>query len=182
MAELNLLGTNKKVLHVGPEPLLRNILSSLDISNYYDCDVQPGRASLCMDITNIDFDSNFFDLIICNHVLEHIRNDAKAVSEFRRVLSNSGAAFITVPILSSGETYQDDTADTPEKRLKAHRHFDHVRTYGLVGFRNLLQQNSFNFIELEPAEYAEDTLLSKSLFEDTIFLCTKSKSKYVNQY
>lgn len=175
MAELDLFGTSKKILHIAPEPLLRNILLSLDASNYYDCDIQPGRARLCMDITNIDFESNFFDLVICNHVLEHIRDDSKAVSELARVLTYKGTALITVPILSSGETYQDDTADTPEKRIKAHRHFDHVRAYGLIGFRKLLEQNGFNFIELNPNEYAQDTLLSMSQFQDTIFKCTKTQ-------
>jgi SAM-dependent methyltransferase len=177
MAVADLLrGDGRKILHVAPEGLLRTILSQGNEANYYDLDLRPGKARLCMDITAIEFDDGFFDLVICNHVLEHVPNDAKAVSELARVLSPTGAAFITVPILYPGETVQDDNADTPERRLKAHRHFDHRRAYGLAGFRRLLSGNGFDVEELPAAQYARHPLLSLALFEDTIFMCCKASA------
>jgi len=70
-------------------------------------------------------------MVICNHVLEHIINDAKAMSEIYRVLTSKGTAILQVPISNQLEhTYEDSSITDPKLREKHFGQFDHVRIYG----------------------------------------------------
>jgi len=116
-----------KMLHFAPEPCLSNkFMKDFD---YLSADLDPRFAMVAMDITDIKFPENTFDVIICNHVLEHIPDDGKALSELYRVLKKGGWASLQVPM--KGETtYEDATITTPEAREKAFGQDDHVRYYG----------------------------------------------------
>lgn len=101
--------------------------------DYYPVDINPEHYGIrdVVDITNIQYEGNFFDLIICNHVLEHIPDDAKAMSELFRVLKPSGKAIINVPFNKTLEvTLEDEKYNTPELREKYYGQFDYVRLYG----------------------------------------------------
>ncbi|MCL4743728.1 class I SAM-dependent methyltransferase [Candidatus Kuenenia sp.] len=82
-----------------------------------------------MDITNIQYPDQSFDVIYCSHVLEHVDDDKQAMREFFRVLKNSGWAILLVPFTSE-KTYEDPSIIEPAKRLKAFGQEDHVRRYG----------------------------------------------------
>jgi SAM-dependent methyltransferase len=83
------------------------------------------------DITDIPYDEGWFDAVICSHVLEHIPDDAAAMSELHRVLRPGGWAVFLVPIdLDSPTTLEDPSVVTPEQRLEAYWATDHVRLYG----------------------------------------------------
>ena len=84
---------------------------------------------MAIDITNASFPSNTFDVIICNHVLEHITDDTAAMSEIHRILKPRGNAFITVPV-TVGETRGHGQTKTPTTRLQLFGHKNHVRRYG----------------------------------------------------
>ena len=84
-----------------------------------------------MDVTDIHYPENSFDVIICNHVLEHIPDDRKAMNELFRVLKPGGQAILQVPIsLTLEKTFEDSTIITPEEREKVFGQKDHVRIYG----------------------------------------------------
>jgi len=83
-----------------------------------------------MDITDLKLQDDRFSLVWCSHVLEHIENDRKAMSELFRVLRPSGLAVIQVPVYGT-ETYEDFRIQSPEERLKHFKQKDHVRLYGL---------------------------------------------------
>ena len=83
-----------------------------------------------MDITKIDYPDDSFDVILCNHILEHIPDDHLAMQELFRVLKPSGWAILQVPIdLNRNETYEDFSIVSPQQRLKVFGQADHVRIY-----------------------------------------------------
>jgi SAM-dependent methyltransferase len=82
-----------------------------------------------MDITNIDYPDQSFDVIYCSHVLEHVQDDRKAMREFYRVLKTTGWAILLVPITAE-KTLEDPSLVGPEERLRVFGQADHVRRYG----------------------------------------------------
>jgi predicted SAM-dependent methyltransferase len=82
-----------------------------------------------MDIMDIRYPDQHFDVIYCSHVLEHVEDDRKAMREFHRVLRSDGWAILLVPI-TARETFEDPSITTPEERLKTFGQEDHVRRYG----------------------------------------------------
>jgi SAM-dependent methyltransferase len=119
------------VLHVAPERSLRQILRSHPYLDYRTADLQPGKADTTLDITQIPYPAETFDLIICNHVLEHILDDRQAMGELYRVLRPDGLAILQVPLaLKLATTYEDPSCTEPEARMQAFGQKDHVRIYG----------------------------------------------------
>ena len=139
------LTTPSNILHFAPEAVLGQSLRANKNKNYITADIVPDKADLRIDMTDIPFAGNEFDLIIANHILEHIRNDKKALSELKRVLkNNSGRAILQVPIsLNSEFTYEDATIDSDEGRLQAFGQEDHIRIYG-QDYPLKLQQAGFD--------------------------------------
>lgn len=119
----------KRMLHVAPEPVLRDRLVGRPTIDYLSADLEPGVADVQMDITAIDFPDDSFDVIYCSHVLEHVPDDALAMRELRRVLRPTGWAILQVPILLA-VTDEDPSITDPEERLRRFAQRDHVRAYG----------------------------------------------------
>jgi hypothetical protein len=121
-------GRRKRMLHIAPEEFLIARFGRIPNLDYLSADLNR-RAMVKMDITDIRYADDSFDIIYCSHVLEHIENDRKALSELHRVLSRGGWAALQVPILGE-KTFEDPAITSPEDR---HRHFgqwDHVRCCG----------------------------------------------------
>ena len=117
-----------KVLHVAPEKELTCYLKSksrdyLSIDLYFE-------AMARMDITALDLADNSQSLIWISHVLEHVENDSAAIAEMHRVLMQSGAVIVQVPIWRT-TTYEDFSITAPADRLEHFYQPDHVRLYGL---------------------------------------------------
>jgi len=107
----NILNSSKNIrlLHVAPEKNLRKILKSFSHIKYISGDLNPLMScDIRLDITDINFEDNFFDVIICNHVLEHIVDDRKAMSEIFRVLKLRRGIILQVPIF---RTMKEDFKD-----------------------------------------------------------------------
>jgi SAM-dependent methyltransferase len=141
----------------------REYLSSF-LSNKKECPICENRFGgvLPGGISNIDHDSDYFDIIICCHVLEHVPDDRKAMKELFRVLKPKGQAILQVPISYALETFEDTTIQTPEARFAAYGQTDHVRLYGSdysdklksVGFKvnyftNLSKNDNYGLIKDE---------------------------------
>lgn len=131
----------KNILHFAPESVIKKILSD-SAAKYYDADIDVGKATWQVDITNIAFNDNEFDYIFCIHVLEHITEDIKAMQELFRVLKTGGAAYLAVPL--GKEFVEDVTVTDPEGRLRLYGQRDHVRIYTLEEFCNRLNSVGFN--------------------------------------
>ena len=142
-----------KMLHFAPEAFFYKLFDEIEKIDYIPCDLFPdkykyhGNAKVIkMDITNIKYDDNSFDFILCNHVLEHIPDDILAISELYRVMKKGGYGIFQVPIIYTLEhTYEDSTLTTPEQRLEAFGQHDHVRRYGR-DYKNRLADQGFEVI------------------------------------
>lgn len=172
--------TNIKLLHPAPEKLFYQKFNQSNNIQYTSIDLYPelydyGSKTIKMDLTDIKFDNESFDVIICNHVLEHIPNDAKAMSEMYRVLKKDGWALINVPIDINREvTFEDININNPEKQLELFGQPDHVRIYG-KDYITRLEKAGF---VVKPIKYAEK-FSPNELFKygikasEIIFYCTK---------
>ncbi len=100
-------------------------------------DVYPSHVKN-INILNIPYDNEYFDLVICNHVLEHVEDDLKGMSEIYRVLKKGGFAILQVPIsYKMDKTYEDFSIIESNAREEAFGQRDHVRIYGLDYFDRL---------------------------------------------
>lgn len=101
------------------------------------------RADVSYDITQIPVNDEQFDLIICYHILEHIQDDQKAMSELLRVLKKGGTCIIQTPF-TEGEMFEDPSIQSPEERAKHFGQHDHVRVYSQQGLADRLRKAGFN--------------------------------------
>ena len=122
-------GRQKKMLHVAPERELSRWLQRTEYIDYLSADLSNPQAMVRMDISDIQYGDNTFDVIYCSHVLEHVPDDRKAMREFWRVLKIGGWAILQVPI-TSDVTFEDPTVTSPKERERLFGQYDHVRRYG----------------------------------------------------
>lgn len=147
-------GANIRLMHFAPEKSFYDVFSQHSNINYVPCDFVPeqygdmGKVPLTkVDIVNIPFKENYFDVILCTHVLEHIPDDAKAMSELFRVMKPGGWGVFQVPIdYNRKETYEDFSITSPQARKKAFGRAGHVRWYGR-DYKDRLQAAGFKVTE-----------------------------------
>jgi hypothetical protein len=127
----NIFHDRLKVLHFAPEAYLQKKLRDCSNLDYTSADIDSPLAMIKADITNIPYAENTFDVILCSHILEHIPDDRKAMSELHRVLRPGGWALILVPFQADrAETFEDPTIVDPQERTRLFGQYDHVRVYG----------------------------------------------------
>ncbi len=165
-------GVAKSMLHIAPEPSIEGHIREAKYIEYLSGDLEPGAAMVEMDITDIHYPDNSFDVIYCSHVLEHVPADAKAMSELFRVLKPGGWAILAVPI--RGETtVEDPTVTDPKDRERLFGQFDHVRYYG-EDFKDRLQAAGFRVRVDDYAKHLPGKLVEyHSLSRDDIYFCER---------
>lgn len=127
----NLLFPECRLLHVAPEKNLARKLKAVLGDHYLSVDLLSTAAMEIADITNLKFPDHAFDAVICNHVLEHINNDADAIGELFRILKPGGWGILQVPYSPRIETtWEDPSLVTAEARRERFGQSDHVRIYG----------------------------------------------------
>ncbi|PIA79583.1 SAM-dependent methyltransferase [Gaetbulibacter sp. 4G1] len=130
--------TNKKVLHFAPEQAFYKRFRRMPNLDYTTTDLNSPLADVKADICNLPFKNDSYDVIFCNHVLEHIPDDAKAMQELYRVLKPNGMGIFQIPQdLSREFTFEDDTITDKKERAKIFGQYDHVRVYGRDYFDKL---------------------------------------------
>lgn len=129
---------NLKVLHFAPEQAFYNRFRSMDNLDYTTSDLHSPLADVKADICDLPFGDDAFDFILCNHVLEHIPDDTKAMQELFRVLKPGGTGIFQIPQdLSRDITFEDDTIIDKKERARIFGQYDHVRIYGWDYFDKL---------------------------------------------
>jgi len=174
LKQLSCLHKPLTVLHVAPEVNIRQFFEQQDNVEYITADISGQNVAVKMDITEIKFTDNHFDMIICNHVLEHIIDDAKGMSELFRVLKPNGLAILQVPIsLTLKETYEDESIISKEARERAFGQDDHVRIYTKKNYISRLIAAGFDLEEFEWWMAEDDYSQCFLLAQETLFLATK---------
>lgn len=127
-----------------------------------------------MDITQLAFSAERFDLIICLHVLEHVDDDIGAMRELHRVIAHDGQAIIAVPAeMSRTTTYEDPTIVSAEGRFHAFHQEDHVRVYGR-DIVNRLEEAGFQVTVERVSDLDQQTIDRYGLWdEEMMFICKK---------
>ena len=127
-----------KLLHFAPEQAFYQRFKKLDHITYTTTDLNSPLADVKADICHLPFDEDTFDVILCNHVLEHIPDDAKAMQELYRVMKPGGWGIFQIPQdLKREQTFEDNTITDRKERARIFGQYDHVRIYGRDYFDKL---------------------------------------------
>ena len=167
--ETDFLNSNLKVLHVAPEQVFYKKFKKLKNWEYFTFDLNSPIADIKGDLISTNFKDEYFDLIICNHVLEHIEDDKSALDEMYRILKYNGISILQVPINVKREnTFEDLSIKSKIQREKYFGQYDHVREYGL-DFKDRVEQAGF---KVEMINYSkkisEDLVIKYGLMKDDL--------------
>ena len=163
----------KRVLHFAPEDHVGDFLRSDSNGDYYAADIAGGDRHK-IDVTDILFADNTFDYVIINHVLEHVLDDKKALSELKRVLKKDGQLILSFPICTDQDTYEDSRITSPADRLKVFGQEDHVRLYGR-DYRERIEMAGFKVRVYSPNMECQPDEIKRFGFieDDVIMICEK---------
>ncbi len=167
--ETDFLNSNLKVLHVAPEQVFYKKFKKLKNWEYFTFDLNSPIADIKGDLTSTNFKDESFDLIICNHVLEHIEDDKSALNEIYRILKYNGISILQVPMnVKRKNTFEDSSLKSKNQREKYFGQYDHVREYGL-DFKDRVEQAGF---EVEIINYStkisQDLVIKYGLMKDDL--------------
>ena len=123
-----------KMLHIAPEVALMRKFRKMYASTpdrYVTADLESPLADMHFDVQQIPLAKESFDAIICNHIMEHVEDDGKALRELYRILRRGGWGVILSPVdLEREKTFEDDTITDPAERTRIFGQYDHRRIYG----------------------------------------------------
>lgn len=157
---------NLKVLHFAPEQAFYKRFRNLKNLDYTTTDLNSPLADVKADICNLPFEDSSFDFILCNHVLEHIPDDTKAMQELYRILKPGGTGIFQIPQdLTRATTFEDNSITDPKERATIFGQYDHVRVYGRDYFEKLrttgFQVDEVDYTKTLPNERLERFRLAK---------------------
>jgi SAM-dependent methyltransferase len=149
---------NAKVLHFAPENTITKKIKSLKPAEYIMGDLFPNNEEYKkIDVTQIPFESNSIDILICNHVLEHVPDYKKAFAELYRVLRAGGFAILQTPYsLLLNHNFEDENINTDALKLFFYAQEDHVRFFSKRQF----------FADLQEAGFTLEIVNHKDMFTD----------------
>ncbi len=164
--ETDFFTKSHKVLHFAPEQAFHKRFKTLDNIEYTTTDLNSPLAEVKADICNLPFEDNSFDVILCNHVLEHIPDDTKAMQELYRVMKPGGWGIFQIPQdLKREKTFEDDSITDKKERAKIFGQYDHVRIYGRDYFDKLrsigFTVEEVDYTNVLPKEEVEKYRLAK---------------------
>lgn len=172
----NLYSEPLKVLHFAPEPGLQRLLQSRRNLTYHSADLGSRRAAEHFDICAIPYPADTFDVVLCSHVLEHVPDDRKAMSELFRVMKPGAWGLIEAPIQHTRTaTFEDWSVTSETDRVRVFGQRDHVRIYGR-DYYDRLRSAGFSVEEHHYAKELPASMIEKHLLRPTgiITICTKA--------
>jgi ubiquinone/menaquinone biosynthesis C-methylase UbiE len=152
--------------HPGEKILLLDIAPSRALGIFIDkfkqvdrrtADLLVEKTDLVVDITNMpEIDADTYDILICSHVLEHVSDDKKALSELYRVLRPRGWGIIMVPIVLMVDKIDEDPGVTDiDERWRRFGQDDHVRLYNKSGFIERVESAGFILYQFGMEHFGE---------------------------
>lgn len=158
-----------KVLHIAPEQEFLRRFKKMKNLDYLSADLYSPIVDVKADILNLPFENESFDVIFCNHVLEHIEDDQKAITELYRVMKKGGWGIFQVPLKNSLEkTYEDFSVTDPKERQKLFGQYDHVRWYGMDYFDRLRKANFHVEKNFYSRKYSPEDIKKFGLLENEV--------------
>ncbi len=176
--ETNFFTSQKlKVLHVAPEQCFHTLFKKQGNLDYLTGDLLSPIADIHFDLHNIPLEENRFDVVICNHVLEHVDDAKQCMSELYRVLKPGGFGIMQVPQdRTRATTYEDPTITSPEEREKHFWQYDHVRLFGL-DYPDWLRSVGFEVTEYDPKKhFSNETIERYRLIPEEVLYVAKKTS------
>ncbi|MBS1646431.1 MAG: class I SAM-dependent methyltransferase [Bacteroidetes bacterium] len=171
----NFFSAPHKMLHIAPEQCFYKIFKGMKNLQYTTADLNSPIADVKMDLHQAPFQDNTFDVIFCNHVLEHVENDRQCMKELHRIMKPGGWGIFQVPQdTTRTNTYEDKTITSPEEREKHFWQKDHVRLYGM-DYKNRLEEAGFNVIEERYTQTFSEEMIERYRLPkgELIYLCKK---------
>ncbi|MGY6521641.1 MAG: class I SAM-dependent methyltransferase [Mongoliitalea sp.] len=170
----NFFTASLKVLHIAPELCFIERMQALPNLNYITGDIESPLATVKMDVHQIPFEDNSFDVVFCNHVMEHVDDDILACKEINRVLKPNGWGIIQSPVYDLEETIEDKSITDPRERERLFGQRDHVRKYGKdyakrLSQSGLLVEENLFVLQLDPKLVKRHALPPQEI----IFYCKK---------
>jgi len=136
-----------KLLHIAPELCFMQIFERMENLNYISGDIESPLAKVKMDVHQIPFEEKSFDVVFCNHVMEHVADDIKAMTEIHRVLKPAGWAIIQSPVyMYLDKTLEDPSITDPLEKERIFGQNDHMRKYG-KDYGDRLRKGGFKVTE-----------------------------------
>lgn len=172
----NFFNQPHKLLHIAPELCFIDKFKAMENLDYTTADLESPLADVKMDVHAIPFDDNTFDVVFCNHVMEHVDDDIKAMSEIHRVLKPGGWAIIQSPQdYSREETLEDPSITDPKERERIYWQSDHVRLFGM-DYGKRLEKAGFQVTEDKYVmELPQETVKRYALpAKEIIYFCAKN--------
>lgn len=160
-SETNFFSASLKVLHFAPEQAFYSRFRKLGNLDYTTTDLESPLADVKANICDLPFEDNSYDVILCNHVLEHIPDDSKAMSELFRVLKPGGWGIFQIPQdLNRDKTFEDNSITDKKERTKIFGQYDHVRIYGR-DFFDKLRAAGFTVKEVDYTAHMDGASIEK---------------------
>lgn len=172
--ETDLFDAENTVLHFAPEKMIQEKLRRNKKCDYYPGDIvlKPGNHRI--DVTDIPYRDAFFDYILINHVLEHVKNETQAFSELRRVIKPDGKLVLSFPVTLDAGTIEKDGVFNDEDRLKYYGQKDHVRLYG-KDYIKRIENLGWEIQQYTPERMVDERQIEKYGFlrNDILLLCKR---------
>lgn len=165
-----------RILHIAPELCFIKRFEKIHGENYITADLESPLAKVKLDVLDMPFEDESFDIVFCNHVMEHVSDDIKAMSELYRVLKPGGWGIVQIPLFHplADTTYEDFSITEPTAREKAFGQSDHVRLYGR-DYTDRLKSVGFNASEVRPQYKLDQEKMTRYALpkDEPIFLVKK---------
>jgi SAM-dependent methyltransferase len=170
----NFFQADLKVLHIAPELCFIDRMEAMKNLDYVTADIESPLAKVKMDVHAIPFADNTFDVVFCNHVLEHVDDDIQACREINRVLKPNGWGIIQSPVYPLEKTIEDKTITDPAERERLFGQRDHVRKYG-KDYAPRLRKSGLAIDENDFVKTLDAATVAKYALppEEIIFYCSK---------
>jgi SAM-dependent methyltransferase len=175
--EINRLIAGARILHFAPERHFGDYVAAATPLEHVKADLFPSSPAIQrVDMLAMDFPTESFDMVIANHVLEHVADDSRALSEIRRVLRPGGLAILQTPYSAMLHTsFEDSGIVTKSAREHVYGQDDHVRLYGqdiflrftAAGFISRVAQHEAVLFDIDPEKYGINPREPFFLFEKT---------------